>query len=131
MKPFVSYICLLSLIFLGSCDEKEHDLLINDYGSVLFYTDAQFLVNCGQFDIDVYINDSFAGKIKKPFLPIDSAPTCESENSDSVLKIKMNAGTYNYSANFYCSDKMQWSGNFDIKKDCCTKIFLDLNQTQE
>lgn len=123
MKTKLLFIIITSFIIV-SCEKNENNT-IKDFGYVLFYTNAQFVLNCGEFDVNVYINDSIAGKIKQPFLPIDSVPYCESNNTASVLKLKKMVGIYNYSADFYCSNKNQWSGNFKIVKDSCTIISLD------
>jgi hypothetical protein len=112
-----------------SCDKNETDSE-KEYGNVLFYTNAQFLLNCGEFDVDVYIDDLKKGVISKPFLPLDSIPSCETTDTNTTLKLNMEVGNYNYSADFYCSNNNQWTGNFDIKKDSCTIIYLNLSQTE-
>ena len=64
---------------VGSCDKEDAS------GTVLFYTNAQFLLNCGPFEVEVFINDSYAGTIELPLLPIDSIPNCTSGESQSLL----------------------------------------------
>ncbi len=122
-------------IFLVQCTEnnsiepiQESEASQKDSGQVLFYTDAQFKVNCGEFDVNVYINDSLAGKIKRPFLPYGSIPTCEMQDSLTIIKFKKEVGIYSYAADFYCSPKHpHWVGNFEINKDSCTVIYLKIN----
>lgn len=120
---------LIAFMIFNCCDKNESESNIK-YGYVLFYTNAQFLLNCGDFDVNVYINDSKKGVINKPYLPLDSIPSCETTDTNTALKLKMEVGTYNYYADFYCSKNNQWTGNFDIKENSCTIIYLSLSQTE-
>lgn len=129
MKTHLIFTFLISIMTLYSCDKNESDFE-KEYGNVLFYTNAQFLLNCGEFDVNVYIDGSKKGVINQPFLPLDSVPSCETADTNTTLKLKMEVGNYNYSADFYCSNNNQWTGNFDIKKDSCTIIYLNLSQTE-
>ena len=95
-----------------------------DTGSVIFYSNAQALLNCGSFDIEIRINNEYAGIINKPYTN-DFQPNCS--NDSSLLLIKKNVGYYNYTANIKnCGQYGKWNGKFKIIKNSCTKIFLDI-----
>lgn len=129
MKTHMIFTFLISIMILYSCEKNVSDSK-KEYGNVLFYTNAQFLLNCGEFDVNIYIDDSKKGVISQSFLPLDSIPSCDTTDANKTLKLKMEVGNYNYSADFYCSNNNQWTGNFDIKKDSCTIIYLSLSQLE-
>ncbi|MFC2087036.1 hypothetical protein ACFLSA_02605 [Bacteroidota bacterium] len=95
-------------------------------GTVLFFTNAQEISNCPKilYGVEVYIDDSFAGKIKDSYLPLGSVPSCGSEDTFSILKLNMEVGTYYYTSDFYCIDRLL-SGTFEVVKDGCTRVFLE------
>ncbi len=129
MKTHFILTFLIAIMTFCSCDKNESETE-KGYGYVLFYTNAQFLLNCGEFDVNIFINGSNKGSINQAFLPIDEIPECEVNDTNRTLKIKLETGDYDYSADFYCSNNKQWDGDFTIKKDSCSIIFLDLNQIQ-
>jgi len=114
-------ICILSS--LVSCEKNdEYD------GEVIFYTNAQALLNCGQFDVYVFVDGQKVGKLSQPLalLETDPLPNC---GDPSTLTIKKMRGKYSYSAEGECGyENLTWEGDFQIVKDSCTRIFLDITE---
>ncbi len=114
-----------------SCSKIFFDMENTDTGHILFYTNAQDILDSREFDVNVYINDSLAGKLPGAFLPQQSVPSCDMTDTLSVLKLQQPVGEYSYTADFYYTTDMYyeplgWSGNFEIKKDSCTVVYLSL-----
>jgi|GEM_PF-1467600 len=108
----------------------ENPSNLNKSGHVLFYTNAQMVLNCGEFDVDIYIDSVLSGTLTRAFLPIDSVPSCNAIYNEEVLKIQKEEGSYNYYALLNCSKYGMCEGKFNISKDSCTIVFLDINKCQ-
>lgn len=131
-KPFNSLIinCILIYFFVISCSKQEATTNA-EYGNVLFYTNAQYALNCGIFDVNIYIDDSFQGAINIPYLSIYKPP-CESIDTAGLLKITIEKGTHNYYADYCCSDPpKRVTGQFTIEQDSCVLIFQDVYKAHE
>ena len=116
-------VSIMYLITLISCEKKDE---YNYDGEVSFYTNAQAFLNCGEFDVDVYIDGNKIGALSRPvpILATDKQPNC---GDPLTLTIKKEIGEYVYLAEGECGyDDLKWEGNFQIMKDSCTKIFLDI-----
>lgn len=113
-------------IFLDTENIVSHD----KKGYVLFYTNAQMVLNCGEFDVDIYIDSVLNGTLKRAFLPIDSIPSCNDLSNEEILKVQKEEGSYSYYAFLNCSDYGICTGVFNVSKDSCTKVFLDINRCQ-
>jgi len=119
----VRILLVIILSFLVNCEKNDK---YNNDGEVSFYTNAQALLNCGNFDIYVYIDGKKIGTLSQPIpiLATDKQPIC---GDPLTLTIKKQIGEYVYSAEGECGyDDFKWEGDFQILKDSCTKIFLDL-----
>ncbi len=122
MKANFIFIIFTTLIILGSCDKKNENST-ND-GKIVFYTNAQAMLNCGSFNVDVYIGDDFVGSIAEPYV---NKTKPEFVNSPSTLMIKRNTGRYTYTAKIDCGQYGEWHGEFEVLSDSCTQIFLDIS----
>ncbi len=129
MKAIKIIIIVLSLALSSSCSDtnKSED----EYGYVLFYTDAQFMLNCGQFDVRVAVNDDKVGCLQFPFLPIDSIPNCNNVDSLTTLILEMKPGRYDYRGDCECGTEYSWNGEFRIYQGECTKVKLSLANGDE
>jgi len=90
----ISLIIILSS--LVSCDKNdEYD------GRVTFYTNAQALLNCGSFDVYVYVDGEEVGTLSKALAlrETDPLPNC---GDPLTLTIKMKKGDYSFSAEGEC-----------------------------
>lgn len=117
---------LIQLLFLVLiiCCEKDNSY---DKGKVLFCTNS-YLINC-PFSIDVYINNDCIGTLTaaSSYSQVDC---CCPDSLFIGLIIEKKVGIYSYLAkeiNCVGSNKVNnWTGEFKIKKDSCTIIFLDI-----
>jgi len=114
----------------GECSENSFCFLninINDYYETddfnySFYEDTEeegtvsFYSDYGQSgDIKIYIEGYYAGKLTSYFNDKNYTPQC---GQDGTLTIRLNAGTYNYSAS---DSKYNWKGQVTIKANQCTR----------
>lgn len=111
-------VCILS--FYGCSDEFE---LFQDKGSVVFYTNSQAMISCGQFDVDIYIENKFIGSLSDATSE-DSPPDCQ--NSKISVSKRFRPGDYYYKASFDCGQYGEWTGTFQVATDSCSLIFLDI-----
>jgi len=117
MKSIIKLILIcLGILVNPSCTTEEES------GSVAFYTHIQALTNCGDFDVDIYINGELKGKLDRPILPIDSIPDCNSIDPLSILIVDLPVGVYDYDAQATCSEDLNESGEFSIVKNGCTVV---------
>ena len=123
LKTRIIIILIFILSSLVSCEKnEEYD------GKVTFYTNAQALLNCGQFDIYVFVDSEKVGKLSQPLalLGTDPPPDC---GDPFTLTIKKMKGDYSFFAEGECGfEDLTWAGDFQIVKDSCTRIFLDLTE---
>ncbi len=122
MKANFIFICFLTITIIGSCDKKD-EYSTKD-GRIVFYTNAQAMLNCGPFDVDVYIRNNSVGLISEPYID-DTPPECN--NSSSTLMIERKPGFYAYNAKINCGQYGEWSDEFEVVSDSCTHIFLDIS----
>jgi len=108
----------------------EKTLSPDKSGNVLFYTNAQMVLNCGEFDVDIYIDSVLNGTLTRAFLPVDSIPSCNEVNKEEILKVQKEEGLYSYYALLNCSNYGIFKGEFIVSKDSCTKVFLDMFKCQ-
>lgn len=122
MKTNFIFIFFLTITILGSCDKKD-EYSTKD-GKIIFYTNAQAMLNCGPFDVDVYIGNSSVGSMSEPYID-DTQPECN--NSSSTLMIERKPGFYTYTAKIDCGQYGEWNDEFVVISDSCTHIFLDIS----
>ena len=115
-------IFILSIITLLGCD-SNHDQFTNN---VIFYTNAQAVLNCGLFDVEIYMDSSLVGVIKEPLVPLDSTPDCNSTNSETILVIDKPEGEYEFTARLTCSETLKYLGTFIVNMDSCSLVYVDL-----
>ena len=121
IKPDTCYKIFLDI-------EKTTNL--DNVGNVLFYTNAQMVLNCGEFDVDIYIDSVLAGTLTRAYLPVDSIPSCNEVSNEEILKVQKEEGSYSYYALLNCSEYGKCKGEFIVSKDSCTRVFLDINKCQ-
>lgn len=120
MNRFILLSILILVGFLISCDKE------NNTGKVTFYTNAQAVLNCGPFDVEIYIDNSLEGIIKEPYLPLNETPECNSSNSETLLVIEKPEGDYEFTARLTCSETLKYIGDFKVKNDSCTLVYINL-----
>ncbi len=112
MKHPIFILLLIICLLLFSC-EKDTD---KNTGNVLFYTNAQAMVNCGPFDVEIYIDGALEGVIEKPVTQASENIDCSSGNSEFVLVIEKPEGDYEFTAKLTCSDNVEYLGEFSAEK---------------
>jgi hypothetical protein len=115
-------ITILIFIALINCSEDNDEYT----GKVAFYTNAQTVLNCGSFDVEIYVNNSLIGTIEEPYLPLDETPECNSNTSETLLVIEKPEGDYEFTARLTCSETLKYMGDFKVKKDSCSLVYIDL-----
>ena len=120
MKTNFFYVFLILILTINSCDKTDSS---NEIGKVVFYTNAQGMLNCGSFNVDIYIDNDSVGSIHEPYVD-DIQPECI--NSSTAILIEKKTGRHNYNAKMDCGQYGSWSGEITIISDSCTFIFLDI-----
>ncbi|MBN2519931.1 MAG: hypothetical protein JXB17_05465 [Bacteroidales bacterium] len=118
------YLLFLLVAFFLSCEKED------DFGTVTFYTNAQFALNCGPFDVEIYIDSSLVGILEEPFLPISETPECNVNSSKTILTINKPEGEYKFSARLTCSETLKYLSDFKVKKDSCSLVYIDLTYSE-
>ena len=119
----LSFLIIATLL---SCNKEDERIS----GKVTFYTNAQLALNCGSFDVDIYIDNSLIGTLEEPFLPLDEAPDCNANSSKSILTIDKPEGEYEFTARLTCSETLKYIGNFKVKQDSCSLVYIDLTYSE-
>ncbi len=113
--------------FSGFYGCNENDVSCIEKGKVLFYTNAQAMINCGPGHfVKVNIENDSAGIIFEPTIEELPLPGCI--NSDKNLMLEREPGVYQYSAELDCDD-IDWNGEFEIFRDSCIRVFLDIKSS--
>jgi hypothetical protein len=110
---------IISLLLLYGCTADEGS------GTVLFYTNIQATLDCGQFDVEIYIDGELEGKLVNPLLPFDRIPDCSANDTLTTLKIGLPAGQYEYEAKASCLQYINKTGQFAISDGGCTIIHAE------
>lgn len=112
---------VLLLVFVGVGCEKEKN--ISKKGKVIFYTNAQAMLNCGPFDVTVYIDNRVASTISSPYTDnVLPDPT----ESTSTLILEEDTGKHRYTAKMDCAQYGTWTGDFEIHDNSIKYVFLDI-----
>ena len=117
---FLYALLIFTSIVLISCEPEVYT------GKVTFYTNAQVILNCGPFDVEIYIDNSLEGMIEEPFLPLGEAPACDNHTRETLLVLEKPEGNYEFTARLTCSETLKYLGEFNVKRDSCSLIYIDL-----
>ncbi|MEN8249561.1 MAG: hypothetical protein ABFS32_11560 [Bacteroidota bacterium] len=120
------FLVAIIFFFVGAlgCEEPEHN------GKVIFYTNAQAVLNCGSFDVEIYIDDELVGVLEEPRLPLDdNKPECDSEDDNTLVVLELPEGEYEYTARLTCSSTLKYLGDFEVNLEGCTLEYIDLTYT--
>ena len=117
MKTKLAIVCMIIMLLATSCG-------LLDTGKAVFYTNAQAMLDCGPFNVDIYIGEDFVGSITDFYLE-ESSPDCI--NSAKTVMVEKDMGVYEYRALANCGQYGAWSGKVRIMSNSCSVVFLDLN----
>lgn len=123
MKSRISLISAILILIVG-CERNDID--DKNTGTVTFYTNAQFALNCGPFDVEIYIDSILAGILEEPFLPVNKTPEGNISSGKTTLTIIKPEGEYEFTARLTCSETLKYLGDFTVKKDSCYLVYIDL-----
>lgn len=126
MKHSILFSLLIISFFMVSCQKNNDEIT----GKVLFYTNAQAMLNCGPFEVEIYIDDSLEGIIEKPLTQEDENIDCNYGKSEFTLILEKPEGNYKFTAKLTCSEDSEYLGEFIVKKDSCTVVFIDLTHEE-
>ena len=113
---------LAALILAAFASCKKDD---NSQTKVLFYTNAQMIVNCGPFGVDVYVDDKLCGTLENPYSDKKLSIPCDTKDTDgAILAVDIEQGNHKFKATGDCSN-MVCSGEFNVTNDDCQSVFID------
>ena len=116
-EKILVWFCLLILaVFSVSCDSDS------EQGNVVFYTHIQALLNCGEFGVDIMLDNERMGTLEKPLLPFDSIPDCEIIEDGTVLSLNLPEGEYQIIAVGNCGGNLRDTMIISFKDSECTAI---------
>jgi hypothetical protein len=118
----ILFLLLITALSLVNCDDNTNNS--KDEGRIVFYTVVQAKLNCGPFNVDIFIENDSIGSISEPYLD-DTPPECK--NSALTVMLEKQTGVYKYTAKMDCGQYGQWTGEFEILPDSCSKVFLDID----
>ena len=114
-EEILLWFCLLQLVvFSVSCDSDP------EQGHVVFYTHIQALLNCGEFGVDIMLDNEKLGTLEKPFLPFDSIPDCETIEDGTVLSLNLPEGEYQIIAVCNCGGDLRDTVIISVATSECT-----------
>jgi hypothetical protein len=136
MKKLIFLIAFFSAIVLfTSCSEDnsndgKNNIVDVEKTQLLFFTNAQFLVNCGMFDVEIYIDSVYKGKIEMPYYG-SSEPDCIQTESTLLVELENNKQSkIKYIAKgLGCN--MVLEEEVIIEPNVCNKIFIDFAKEEE
>lgn len=100
-------VLLFSLLIFGGC-KKDNGKSTNQ-GKIVFYTNAQAMLNCGSFDETINMDGDSVGTLSEPYVE-DVKPSGQESNSFTLV-VEKNFGSYTYSAKFNCGQTIgPWGG---------------------
>ena len=124
IKKFFGIYIFCILFFMG-CDGEDNKEV--NVGKIIFYSNAQLCMNCGSFELEVYLEDNLEGIIKNPTYSIEQpSPDCNTKSSDFFLVLEKPEGEYEYEAFADCSGNSIAKGTFSVKTDSCSLVFINV-----
>ena len=123
MKKVISALLILAA-FVSCKKDKE-----SDSTKVFFYTNAQMIVNCGPFGVDVYVDDKLCGTLENPYFDKEVSIPCDMKDTNgAILAVEFEKGNHKFKAVGNCND-MVCSGEFNVTNDDCQSVFIDFSKS--
>ena len=120
MMLVVLIVFLSNLLPYGCTDNND---IITQEGKIVFYTNAQAILNCGSFNVNIYIDNELVGKLHEPYLDIQKPECNNSTTTTLVLEVKV--GEHKFHTSMDCQNSNNWSSVIDVYRDSCTYVYLD------
>ncbi len=100
-RIFLWFCFLLLTVSSVSCDTDP------EQGNIVFYTQIQSILNCGEFDVDIMLENEKIGTLEKPYFPIDGLPDCEAIDDGTVLSLNLPEGEFQFIAIGNCGGDLR------------------------
>jgi len=117
-------IFLLMFILSIGCKEEQTKSL----GEIVVYTNAQSMLNCGPFEVKIYVDEEYIGSLFRPYTDLNQ-PDCIS--TDETLVYELPQGSYLLKAIFDCGRIGYLEKNIEVFSDTCTPIFIDIRDKEK
>jgi len=117
MKAKITLIFILFFSIL-SCEKNDNGPI----GKIIFYTNAQAMLNCGPFDVDVYLDDKKVGSLSNPVFN-GFEPNC----SKSQFTIVVNRTPGHYTCKATACNSLEWLNEIEVSEDTCLNVFLNID----
>ena|GEM_PF-2543032 len=116
---------VLAMLF-ASCEKDDKKDSIETTKTV-FYTNAQIVTNCGDFNVDVYIDEEYKGTLQTAYSAGETSILCNAKAEDgSLLIVNLKQGKHTYKAIPDCVEKEVYYGEFNIENTGCQSVFIDI-----
>ncbi len=112
---------LILAAFAGCKKDKESS---TDSTKVYFYTNAHLYVDCGPFDVNVYVDDKLCGTLR--LSATEEFNPCEKGEDRFFLEVEVEKNReHTYKAVSECGISKELKGEFCFSDDECHSVFLD------
>jgi hypothetical protein len=119
---------LLVVLVLAAFASCKKDKECNDQVKVMLYTNAQMIVNCGPFNVDVYVDDKLVGTLENPYSDKEVSIPCDVKDENGrILAVEIEQGKHKYKAVGDCGTNMVCSDEFNVANNDCQSVFIDFN----
>lgn len=119
---------LILAAFAGCKKDKESS---TDSTKVYFYTNAHLYVNCGPFDVNVYVDDKLCGTLRLS-APEEFNPCEEKGEYRFFLEVEVEKNREHiYHAVSECGTSKVLKGGFCFSDDECHSVFLDFYEGED
>ena len=118
---------LILAAFAGCKKDKESSA---DLTKVYFYTNAHLYVNCGPFDVNVYVDDKLCGTLR--LSATEEFNPCEKGEDRFFLEVEVEKNReHTYKAVSECGTSKELKGEFCFSDDECHSVFLDFYEGED
>ena len=118
-------LALVLAVLFASC-EKDDKKDCAETTKTFFYTNAQIVTNCGDFNLDVYIDDEYKGTLQTAYSADETSISCDAKIEDGALLIvNLKQGKHTYKAIPDCVKNRVYYGEFNIENAECQSVFID------
>ena len=117
---------LLAALILAAFAGCKKDKESVDTVKVMFYTNAHLYVNCGGFDVRVYVDDKLCGILNNSRAPKEISIPCDEKDESGILAVEVEKNVeHTYIAVSECGISKVLKGGFCFSDDECHSVFLD------
>ena len=116
-KMVLQWLCLLLVAVTSVSCESEPE-----QGNIVFYTHIQAALNCGEFGVDIMLDNEKMGTLENPFLPLDSVPDCAVIDDGTVLSLDLPEGDYQFIAIGNCGTNLRDTVSISVGSSECSAV---------